>query len=435
MAKGDSDVNLVHELIRKDRESPLRLAVVGDAIDDTYIDGTLGIGQENCQKFTETSRISVSGGAENAAKSLVHWNTKAISFATDAESKTRFMVDGRCIFRHDAPRRYDSFAKIDRYNAKSALHSDYSGVLISDYDKGFLTPEFIREIIDLCNERKIPCVADAKREPDLYEGSTIKGNADYHDKFNVLAPYCVLTHGPNYPDVWTPERWSREDDEGLDKPPRPSVLCKNHVGAGDCFSSHLLLALAHGFTLEQAAEIAHCAGRVYVQHEHNRPPWPHEIARDYDPVGGKILDVHVLPALRKSESGRIVFANGCFDLFGPQHLHYLTKAKELGDGLVVGINTDESVSRLKGKARPLIPQKQRAILLAGIACVDWVVLFDADDPASIMSDLKPNVRACTESPNRNIAGDEFADELAFIDRMEGWSTTSTLESIVKKQTR
>ncbi len=91
------------------------------------------------------------------------------------------------------------------------------------------------------------------------------------------------------------------------------------------------------------------------------------------------------------KSKRIVFTNGCFDIFHPGHLHILSEAKSFGDMLVVGLNTDSSVKRLKGAERPIHNEEQRAQLLAALKLVDAVVLFDEDTPLELIKSLKPEV--------------------------------------------
>jgi D-glycero-beta-D-manno-heptose 1-phosphate adenylyltransferase len=93
----------------------------------------------------------------------------------------------------------------------------------------------------------------------------------------------------------------------------------------------------------------------------------------------------------RAEGRRIVFTNGCFDLLHVGHLRYLQQARALGDVLVVGVNTDAVVQRLKGPTRPLVPEAERAELLAGFACVDYVTLFDEETPVETIRALKPNI--------------------------------------------
>ncbi len=155
-------------------------------------------------------------------------------------------------------------------------------VLISDYDKGLLTPPFLRQVIDLCTLMGIVCVADAKRDPSLYEGAIIKGNQDYFgitgipERVRRLDTRAVTTLGAYSPivwdrgDCWSPVvRWQSI-----------SLNCVNHVGAGDCFAAHLTLGLSCGLSLKEAAAVAHSAGRVYVQRKYNEPPGIEEMKKD-----------------------------------------------------------------------------------------------------------------------------------------------------------
>ena len=99
----------------------------------------------------------------------------------------------------------------------------------------------------------------------------------------------------------------------------------------------------------------------------------------------KIIDVH------RATGKRIVFTNGCFDLLHVGHITYLHQAAELGDVLVVGLNSDGSVRRLKGKKRPVIGQRDRAAILAALQCVDFVLIFDQDNPLELIESLRPDV--------------------------------------------
>lgn len=99
----------------------------------------------------------------------------------------------------------------------------------------------------------------------------------------------------------------------------------------------------------------------------------------------------ILP-IRRAQGRRIVFTNGCFDLLHVGHVRYLQTAHDMGDILIVGVNTDASVRTLsKGNGRPIIPQDQRTEVLASLACVDYVVLFDEADPGNLIADLQPDV--------------------------------------------
>jgi len=109
------------------------------------------------------------------------------------------------------------------------------------------------------------------------------------------------------------------------------------------------------------------------------------------------LKIKELPEIKeeierfKAEGKRIVFTNGCFDILHPGHTRYLFSARELGDYLIVAVNSDRSVRAIKGSGRPVIPQDERAELLAALECVDGVVIFDEDNPLKVIQYLVPNI--------------------------------------------
>ncbi len=270
-------MNLAQNLIKADKKSPKNILIVGDAMVDVYIHGkTYGTCQESCMKFVEESRYVVPGGAANAARSLSYWMVRIIfppNRLSSTPTKTRFMVGDRCVFRHDNDR-VDTY-NIDSVRAESLVYAQNAdAVLLSDYDKGILTPEFIKDIVEICKKANIPCVVDCKRPPELYEGCILKGNVEWLNRYkpNMMTPQVVITNGWDGPTV----------SGRMVSINQSRVHCINHVGAGDCFAAHLALALAYGFDLFNAAAIAHSAGRVYVQYRHNRPPRPEEIAADMD---------------------------------------------------------------------------------------------------------------------------------------------------------
>lgn len=149
----------------------------------------------------------------------------------------------------------------------------------------------------------------------------------------------------------------------------------------------------------------------------------------------KVLDREaLLQRFARPRSGRLVFTNGCFDLLHPGHVTYLHEARSLGDALVVGVNTDASVRRLKGPGRPLVSQGDRAVVLAALASVDAVTLFDEDTPAELIAALLPDVLvkggdyARDEVVGRSTVEDA-GGELRIIPFLPGHSTTKLVARI------
>ena len=278
-------MNLVEKLLTEIANSHKHIVIIGDTMVDRWVHGHLAECQDGCPKFVQESVVEVPGGAANAERCLSGWNvrTSLYGFATnDGPVKTRYVEGGKIVFRADDDRPSDRGTKYEwARKLASEMVGCAAGVLLSDYDKGFLTPEFIREVAELCKKRSIPCVADCKRAPEVYEGCVLKGNSAWDDKYgdgkirrDVLE---VITLGECVPQV--------NGELLLDFPSLPLIKCVNHVGAGDCFAAHLTLALSYGFSLKESAALAHSAGRVYVQHPHNKPPTPTEIAAD---IGGAV---------------------------------------------------------------------------------------------------------------------------------------------------
>ena len=139
----------------------------------------------------------------------------------------------------------------------------------------------------------------------------------------------------------------------------------------------------------------------------------------------------VLARLR-SEGKRVVFTNGCFDLLHLGHVTYLEEARRLGDLLVVGVNTDESVRRIKGPGRPIVPLEQRLAVLAALEAVDYVVPFGEDTPYELIKALRPHVlvKGGDWRPEE-VVGRDLVEEVRIVPYREGFSTTGLIEKVKK----
>ncbi len=147
---------------------------------------------------------------------------------------------------------------------------------------------------------------------------------------------------------------------------------------------------------------------------------------------GRIADRRTLPEIARAlraDGKKIVFTNGCFDLIHVGHVRYLKQAKALGDVLVVGLNSDASVARIKPN-RPITPQDQRAEILAALDMVDYVVLFDEDTPYALISELRPDVLVKGgDWKKEEIVGSDIVPETHALPYVEGISTTRIIEKI------
>ena len=283
-------------------------------------------------------------------------------------------------------------------------------IILSDYAKGVLTPELIASVIGM--RGAVPVVVDPKRRdfasyrgastvtPNLRELEVAVGHALNADDTKGIAAAAralieaarleslVVTLG-NRGMLVVPAKGAETEIPSI----RREVY--DVTGAGDTAIAVLALSLAAQAPLLQAAQIANAAAGVSVGHVGavavDAPSIRDALAARPD---GKILTHHELAARVASwrmAGKQIVATNGCFDLLHAGHLALLGHAAKLGDVLVLAINSDASVRRLKGPERPLVPQAERAALLAALTFVDAVTVFDEDTPLEVLQLIKPHV--------------------------------------------
>jgi rfaE bifunctional protein nucleotidyltransferase chain/domain len=383
---------MIHDLIERDRTHPKRILVIGDAMKDVWVEGQLEQSQEGCQKFIPTEeRLRLPGGAANAARQLDNWNSTATLVSGGHWSeKWRFCVNRKPVFRRDC----DVMCGPGDFDKIQDMMAKCDAILLCDYDKGFLSEELVDEII---TASCVPVVADAKRKAEIFDFAILKVNEHYGHAIPKGTEY-VRTHGHSNP----------TNAFGGPIPCQMSpVAVKNTVGAGDCFAIHLTLALAHGFTLEQAATFAHSAGRVYVTRHYCIPPSPIEIARDMHPITGKIISYDQVEQIGKCSDGPIVFTNGVFRLPHAGHASLLNWARQQGGLLVAAVNDDESARKVKD-GQFVLPVNERAVMLASMQSVDWVVVLCNTDPTELIRQIKPDVLVKgPDYQNKRVAGCEF----------------------------
>jgi D-beta-D-heptose 7-phosphate kinase / D-beta-D-heptose 1-phosphate adenosyltransferase len=172
----------------------------------------------------------------------------------------------------------------------------------------------------------------------------------------------------------------------------------NAVGAGDTYISAFTLALAAGATTRDAADLAACAGQVVVKEPGTTPcSWQALLDHLHQQHGEnikRIIDRQRLAeivATHRQHQRRIVFTNGCFDILHAGHVKYLAQARELGDVLIVGVNSDASIARLKGSDRPINPLRDRIEVLAALESVDHLISFDEDTPMDLIKIVRPDI--------------------------------------------
>jgi D-beta-D-heptose 7-phosphate kinase/D-beta-D-heptose 1-phosphate adenosyltransferase len=214
-------------------------------------------------------------------------------------------------------------------------------------------------------------------------------------------------------------------------------------GAGDTVLALIGIGLAASLSLKQAAIVANIGAGIVVAKVGTSTVSCQEILSVLSEVGlpeeNKIQLVEPLSDILKhahNHGKKVVFTNGCFDLLHAGHVSYLQRARELGDLLVLGLNSDASVQRLKGPTRPLVQQDDRAQVMAALACIDYVVIFDEDTPLQLIEALRPDilVKGGDYTPETVVGRQQvesWGGRVELISFVEGRSTTGLVEKIVK----
>lgn len=285
-------------------------------------------------------------------------------------------------------------------------------IILSDYAKGLLTSEFIDGIADAAASAGARIVVDPKRRdfgayrgasimtPNLHELEIAAGrrfDPDDTDSIAASARSLVMDAGFEALVVTRGERGmivvpAREPHLAI--PARGRALFDT-TGAGDTVVAVLATSLAAGTRLDEAAQIANAAAGIAVSRVGTVSVAPGEIVQTLSGESThKVLSLDGLAAQVdhwRGAGNRIVLTNGCFDLLHAGHLSLLHQAAQCGDVLILAVNSDASVQHLKGPGRPLIPERERAAMLAALACVDAVTIFEEDTPLEILQAIRPDV--------------------------------------------
>ncbi len=282
-------------------------------------------------------------------------------------------------------------------------------VVLSDYGKGALTD--VRKMIALCRESGVPVLVDPKgRDFEKYRGATLL--TPNQGEFEAVAGRCgsdaeLAARGwQMVEDLDLTALLVTRSEKGmmlLETGNEPLFLSTQArevydvTGAGDTVIATLAGALASGQSLASASALANIAAGLVVRKIGVATVTPGEIqvALHQRGQGGRGLvsrdELLVLVGEARARNERIVMTNGCFDILHAGHVAYLEEAKSLGDRLIVAVNDDDSVRRLKGDSRPINALEDRMLVLAGLAAVDWVVPFADDTPAGLIAAVLPNV--------------------------------------------
>jgi D-beta-D-heptose 7-phosphate kinase/D-beta-D-heptose 1-phosphate adenosyltransferase len=462
--------------------SKTRVVVAGDVMLDQYLFGaTSRISPEAPVPVVHVQKTDDRpGGAANVAVNLASLGVKTQlvgAVGNDAAANTletllsaqgiscRFarVADRPTITKTRVQSRGQQLIRLDQENAAElkdsalveAVGSALSGagaVVLSDYGKGALTD--VRKMIELCREAGVPVLVDPKgRDFEKYRGATLL--TPNQGEFEAVAGHCASD------DELAERGWRMVEEleltallvtrsekgmmllESGNEPLFLSTQARevyDVTGAGDTVIATLAGALASGQSLASAAALANIAAGLVVRKIGVATVTPGEIqvALHQRGQGGRGLvsrdELLVLIGQARARGERIVMTNGCFDILHAGHVAYLEEAKSLGDRLVVAVNDDESVRRLKGESRPINALEDRMLVLAGLAAVDWVVPFADDTPASLIAAVLPDVlvKGGDYQPEEIAGGKEVLQnggEVRVLSFRDGHSTSRIIEKL------
>lgn len=466
-------IGQLHEAIRQIEHewANKRLLAVGDLMLDKYIWGEVGrISPEAPVPVVRATHQSVRpGGVANVALNLalLGAETRVIGFAggDDDErllgeslssngvatefivsegyptiTKTRILGGRQQMLRLDSERLTPRpQADYDRLiEAALARLPGCDALVLSDYAKGSFPPDVCQALIQGARRLGIPVLVDPK-SPDFarYRGATTicpnlaeiaaAAHQDPRDAGRNLD--ALLTAAEDMAKDYDFEFLTATLSEkgiALVRPgsrfmaPAVARQVFDVSGAGDTVIAVLALCLASGLKPEVGVQLANVAAGIVVGKVGTVPVEKHELLAALAPeialhAEEKVVELKELVnrvALWKANGERVVFTNGCFDLLHIGHVTLLDEARREGGRLIVGINSDASVSRLKGPSRPIVPEYARARVLAGLAAVDAVVVFDEPTPLELMVALRPDVIVK--------GGDYVADEIVGAPEVRSW---------------
>lgn len=402
-------------------------------------------------------------GKDEAGKTLVTLLEKQHIACDFVELDTHPTITKlRILSRHQQLLRLDFEENFNDVNAPLLIEklkvtlSQYKALILSDYGKGTL--QEIQAMINIAKDLNIPVLIDPKGiDFEKYRGATLL--TPNLAEFEAVVGYCpseeilyqkgleLIKHYDLSALLVTRSEKGmtliRPQHEPFHLPTEAKEVF-DVTGAGDTVISVLATALADGRTLEEACYLANVAAGIVVGKIGTSTVTPVELEnaihqRQHDGFGivdEKELQQYVQSAKQRRE--KIVMTNGCFDILHPGHVSYLENARKLGDRLIVAVNSDDSVRRLKGESRPINQLEGRMVVLAGLAAVDWVVAFNEDTPERLISEILPDVLVKGgDYQVFQIAGHQAViangGEVKVLNFENGYSTSNVIKKILKAE--
>jgi D-beta-D-heptose 7-phosphate kinase / D-beta-D-heptose 1-phosphate adenosyltransferase len=439
-------------------EAPVQVINIGD--ESISLGGAGNVINNLNALGAQVDVISVIGSCETSDKlkvllAKIKVNTKYLITQNKrvTTKKTRIISSQQQVVRYD----HESTDEISDQSQKSILASfkklvsNYDAVLLSDYGKGVLTFKLSQSLIAIANKNNKKVLVDPKGlDYSKYRNSYLltpnKKEASEATKINIIDDVSLtkaITQLKAECDlgvslITLSEQGVAIYDDKLRVHPTVSRDVFDVTGAGDTVLASLGFALACGYEIDPAVEFANLAAGVVVGKIGTAIASLNEIIEYESSLNKSTSDEHIktfdeIASLSKELRARgkkIIFTNGCFDILHIGHVRYLETAKNYGDILILGLNSDRSVTSIKGKGRPINIQLDRAYILAALEAVDYVVVFDEDTPYDLIKAVKPDVLVKgSDYEGKKVVGQDIANELKLVQFIDAKSTSKTIKKI------
>jgi D-beta-D-heptose 7-phosphate kinase / D-beta-D-heptose 1-phosphate adenosyltransferase len=328
---------------------------------------------------------------------------------------------------------------------------NYEVILLSDYGKGLLTFDLSQSLISVANENNIKVLVDPKGfNYSKYKGAylltpnkkeaieatniIIKDQESLTNAIRLLKDQCNLEVSL----ITLSDQGVAIFDNELRIHPTVAIEVFDVTGAGDTILASLGYALACKKNIDEAVKFANLASGVVVGKIGSATATLNEIINYESSLNKSSSDAHIknwneigsIVNDLKNKNKKIIFTNGCFDILHIGHVKYLEEAKSYGDILILGLNSDSSIQKLKGKNRPINSQTDRAYLLASLEVVDYLIIFEEETPYELIKHIKPDILVKgSDYIDKEIVGQDIANELKLVKFIHGKSTTNTIKRI------
>ncbi|MEQ8378768.1 bifunctional D-glycero-beta-D-manno-heptose-7-phosphate kinase/D-glycero-beta-D-manno-heptose 1-phosphate adenylyltransferase HldE [Parvibaculum sp.] len=447
------------EVSRISPEAPIPVLRVGD--EKAMPGGAGNVARNLAALGAKVDFLSVVGDDEAGAELKTALGAEAVTSSLtvvpgrETTVKMRFVAMGQQVLRVDRETHLPlGNAPSEKFIAGLTAALDDKDVLVlSDYGKGVLTPAVLAAAITAARGKGLPVVIDPKgRDYARYAGADVVtpnrkelGEAtglpvENDEEIVAAARALIMQHGIGAVVVTRAQAgMSVVTSDGVTHLKAEAREVFDVSGAGDTVVSTLAAALGSGLPLPQAAALANSAAGIVVGKVGTAVVHGDELAaklreRELSALEAKVAGLESARDIVEAWRARglsVGFTNGCFDLLHPGHVTLLDKARALCDRLVVGLNSDQSVKRLKGEDRPVQPEIARATVLAALQSVDLVVIFEEDTPARLIETLRPGLLVKGgDYKVSEIVGAEFVQanggRVEIVDIVPGFSTTGTI---------